>query len=73
MNMHHNHVATCLCCKHLYTDYERDYSDQTPGAGLQLYCTKNHFDTRRNGSIDIDDQHDEYQRAATCPDFEAKD
>ncbi len=38
VNMHNDHVASCLCCKNLYLGYEEGYSDVTPGDGWYCDC-----------------------------------
>lgn len=44
VNMHGNHVASCLCCKNLDMDYETDYNiNDSPGAGYSCNCLKGHF------------------------------
>lgn len=40
----------CLECKHCYIDYERDYSERTPGAGLEFYCEKRLWFIHAEGS-----------------------
>ena len=43
VNIHDDHEATCLCCKHLLADYEPDWSDITPGVGYQCICVEGHW------------------------------
>lgn len=64
INMHGDHVASCLCCKFLNMGYEGDYSDVTPGEGEYCHCLKNHF-------WDLQDHHQLVILDPTCPDFEA--
>ena len=62
-------MKNCLFCKFFQLTYEQDYSDLTPGAGLELGCNKRHW------------QFDEWEEtekdfrlhmltAETCPDYE---
>lgn len=67
MNMHGDHVASCLCCLHLYLDHEADWSDVTPGDNYQCYCLRGHF-----GTVQAYDMHMLMVKAPNCPDFEAK-
>lgn len=70
VNMHGNHEATCLCCKHLNMGYEGDYSDMTPGEGWYAGCGKSHF--YLSGS-DVDtDVHEVWIKGRTCIDFDGK-
>jgi hypothetical protein len=71
INMHGNHEATCLCCKHFDIGYEGDYSDMTPGAGWYARCGKGHF-YLNNSDAEDGDMHEEWGRGRTCPDFEGK-
>ena len=62
----------CYDCEHCSVDYERDYSELTPGAGLTMSCDRNHWyiqgkDATRTALRSA------LVQARTCPDFtEAK-
>lgn len=71
--MHGDHVATCLCCRHLDNSYEGDLSDVTPGDGFRWECLKNHFSSVGGRNyIDDEELHDAFTRGAECPDFEGR-
>lgn len=61
---HGDHVATCVCCAELELGYEGAYSDVTPGAGMQCWCHKGHFDDSQ-----LQMTHALITRARTCMDF----
>jgi hypothetical protein len=69
MNMHGDHVASCLCCRWLNFDYESDWSEVTPGMGDYCECKKKHF-VRMSMSEDL---HLLHVYAPECPDFQARD
>jgi hypothetical protein len=68
MNMHGDHVATCLCCKWLDMGYEGDWSEVTPGRGWYCDCRKRHF-----YGLDESELHMLHEYAPNCPDFLPKE
>lgn len=77
MNYHGDHKATCYCCKHVYMEYEHDYSDVTPGAGFEFGCYRGHFvygqshlDKCYNLAATL---HQVMTLAQECQDFEARE
>lgn len=71
MNMHHGHVASCLCCRHLSIEYEGDWSEVTPGMGWHANCLRHQFFV-----VDLHDQdemHEFWSRGQTCEKFEVKE
>ena len=77
MNFHGDHKATCYCCKHVYMQYEGDYSDVTPGAGFEFGCCCGHF---AYGQSDLSERHNfditlhkVMTLAQECSDFEVRE
>lgn len=71
----------CYECEHLTCGYERDYSMETPGNGLELQCLKGHWDLN-SSSLLVSRNHDDLsprslraalETARTCADFEPTD
>lgn len=71
-NKHIDHVASCLCCTHLWiVDKVPGYSEYTPGVPASIGCRQNQFK-------DLDFYYLEQQmrilhdQGQTCPKFDGK-
>jgi hypothetical protein len=61
-------LTNCLSCAHCRVEYEEDYSDVTPGAGLILACSKNKWYV--SGHSDLKkDLKNATDMAETCSDY----
>ena len=72
-NKHKDHVASCLCCKHLWVwDEESGYSEYTPGSPAGIECNKKEFKPLDFTWLtsELKKLHD---RGKTCKSFEGKD
>lgn len=58
---------TCWECREFGIDYEGDWSDVTPGAGLQIDCAKDHY--HLSNSVTEREFAEAMTRGFTCPDF----
>ena len=58
----------CYDCKHCLCSYEPDWSDLTPGSGLELECVKGHWSF--GDDLSRTDLRKAMRTAATCADFE---
>lgn len=67
MKMHGDHIATCICCKHIYFFEGSMYSDVSPGDGTEFACLRDRFITNIVAGL-----HDTMKTAQTCPDFEGE-
>ncbi len=65
---------TCLECCFCVLDYEPDWSDVTPGNGLEFNCQKGHFgnDTAFIDGLSKSMVKRNIEKADTCPDFQVE-
>ncbi len=69
-NMHEGHEASCFCCRQFVLAYEADWSDVTPGEGLNISCWVGKFQTVNQNNIDNCDFHSLVRQGAKCDQFE---
>lgn len=72
VNMHKDHIASCLCCIHFSAyDEQSGYSEFTPGSPASISCDRGVED------FDVYDIRDSLQKihdvARKCEMFQAKD
>lgn len=67
LNMHGDHVASCLCCTRLTVSQDGFYSELTPGEGAYIECGAGVFQTIYAPASD--DMHQLQIYGRTCPKF----
>jgi len=58
----------CYRCKFFQIEYDRDWSEYTPGSGFSMMCLKGHW-SFSGETENISELRKCYDKAKNCPDF----